>query len=131
MGPYSHASNDMMKESSVLVCTDGRLVLEFTYDELPRIKSWHFATRIHHELIPKSLAVQAQQDPSMLDQITKNITRQGLTNSTLNYLRVSSHNRFVLSILLTIFNHSFVSFLNRCKNLCQDIRPIHYRPEIV
>lgn len=93
MGPYSHASNDMikehmMKESSVLVCTEGRLVLEFTYDELPRIKSWHFATRMHHELIPKSLALQAQQDPSMLDQITKNITRQGLTNSTLNYLRL-------------------------------------------
>lgn len=92
MGPYSHPSNDVMKdqimkESSVLVCTEGRLVLEFNYDDL-RIKSWHFSTRMHHELISKSLALQAQQDPSMLEQITKNITRQGLTNSTLNYLRV-------------------------------------------
>lgn len=122
MGPYSHASNDMikehmMKESSVLVCTEGRLVLEFTYDELPRIKSWHFATRMHHELIPKSLALQAQQDPSMLDQITKNITRQGLTNSTLNYLRVSFHFFHFKNNDFLIFKHfSFVSFLNRCKN---------------
>lgn len=114
MGPYSHASNEMMKEqmmkeSSVLVCTEGRLVLEFTYDELPRIKSWHFATRIHHELISKSLALQAQQDPSMLDQITKNITRQGLTNSTLNYLRVSSFNHCILSIQSMIFPFSILA----------------------
>lgn len=79
----------MIKESSVLVVTEGRLLLEFTYDDLPRIKTWHFSTRVHHELISKSLALQAQQDPSMLEQITKNVTRQGLTNSTLNYLRVS------------------------------------------
>ncbi|KAF7491069.1 LIM domain-binding protein 2 [Sarcoptes scabiei] len=93
IGHYSHSSNDMMKdqmikESSVLVVTEGRLLLEFTYDDLPRIKTWHFSTRVHHELISKSLALQAQQDPSMLEQITKNVTRQGLTNSTLNYLRL-------------------------------------------
>lgn len=29
------------------------------------------------------------QDPQMLDQLAKNITRCGLSNSTLNYLRVS------------------------------------------
>lgn len=28
------------------------------------------------------------QDPQMLDQLAKNITRCGLSNSTLNYLRV-------------------------------------------
>lgn len=95
MGSYSHPQNDpmmkdpMMKESSVVVCTDGRLILEFTFDDLTRIKSWHFSTRSCQELISKGfVAMQAQQDPSMLEQITKNITRQGLTNSTLNYLRV-------------------------------------------
>lgn len=72
-----------------MVCTDGRLILEFALDELARIKSWHFSTRHHQELIPKGLvAMQAQQDPSMLEQMTKNITRQGMTTSTLNYLRV-------------------------------------------
>ena len=30
------------------------------------------------------------QDPQMLDQLAKNITRCGLSNSTLNYLRVST-----------------------------------------
>lgn len=77
------------KDSSVVVCTDGRLILEFTFDDMMRIKSWHFATRNHQELIPRGLiALQAQQDPTLLEQMSKNITRQGLTNSTLNYLRV-------------------------------------------
>lgn len=96
MGPYPHPPNDpmkeqMMKENSVFVCTEGRLILEFAFDDLMRIKSWHFSTRHHQELISRSLVAmqQAQQDPSMMEQLTKNITRQGLTNSTLNYLRVS------------------------------------------
>ncbi|XP_022905310.1 LIM domain-binding protein 2 isoform X2 [Onthophagus taurus] len=71
------------------VCTEGRLVLEFTYDDLMRIKSWLFTVRAHRELIPRSVVgMHSQQDPSMLDQLTKNITRQGITNSTLNYLRL-------------------------------------------
>lgn len=77
------------KDSSVVVCSEGRLILEFTFDDLMRIKSWHFATRQHQELIPRNfLSLHAQQDPSIIEQIGKNITRQGLTNSTLNYLRV-------------------------------------------
>lgn len=39
------------------------------------------------------------QDPQMLDQLAKNITRCGLSNSTLNYLRVSK----MMFILLLIF----------------------------
>nr|CAD7393692.1 unnamed protein product [Timema cristinae] len=72
------------------VCTEGRLILEFTFDDLMRIKSWHFAVRTHRELVPRSVVgMHTQQDPGMLDQLSKNITRQGITNSTLNYLRVS------------------------------------------
>ncbi|XP_018333432.1 LIM domain-binding protein 2 [Agrilus planipennis] len=71
------------------VCTEGRLILEFTFDDLMRIKSWHFAVRTHRELIPRSVVgMHSQQDPSVLDQLSKNITRQGITNSTLNYLRL-------------------------------------------
>ncbi|XP_063222362.1 LIM domain-binding protein 2 isoform X4 [Bacillus rossius redtenbacheri] len=74
---------------AVQVCTEGRLILEFTFDDLMRIKSWHFAVRSHRELIPRSMVgMHAQQDPAMLDQLSKNITRQGITNSTLNYLRL-------------------------------------------
>lgn len=84
----------MVKEmnNAVMVTTEGRLMLEFTFDDLMRIKSWHFATRHHQELIPRSLfAMHAQQEnPGLMDQMSKNITRQGLTNATLNYLRVSS-----------------------------------------
>lgn len=41
-----------------------------------------------------------QQDPAMLEQLSKNITRQGLTNSTLNYLRVSHGKKLLLCILV-------------------------------
>lgn len=71
------------------VCTEGRLILEFTFDDLMRIKTWHFSVRTHRELIPRSVVgMHSAQDPSLLEQLSKNITRQGITNSTLNYLRV-------------------------------------------
>nr|XP_050853707.1 LIM domain-binding protein 2 isoform X6 [Vespula vulgaris] len=69
------------------VCTEGRLILEFTFDDLMRIKSWHMSVRTHRELVPRSV-VGMQQDPTVLEQLSKNITRQGITNSTLNYLRL-------------------------------------------
>ena len=52
-----------------------------------RIRSWHFAVRNHRELIPRNIL--AMQEPGMVESLSKNITRQGLTNTTLNYLRVS------------------------------------------
>lgn len=69
------------------VCTEGRLLLEFTMDELMRIRNWHFAIRHYTEMIPRNVIVGAQ-DPNFLDQLSKNITRQGMTNVTLNYLRL-------------------------------------------
>ncbi|PVD29623.1 hypothetical protein C0Q70_08878 [Pomacea canaliculata] len=69
------------------VITEGRLILEFTFDDLMRIRSWHFAIRQHRELIPRSV-IALQQDPAMIEQLSKNITRQGLTNYTLNFLRL-------------------------------------------
>lgn len=84
------------------MCTEGRLLLEFVYDDYMRIKSWHMAVRNHRELIPKSVigmhAHSPQPDPNMLDQMSKNITRQGITSSTLNYLRVSgdTNNKYFL-----------------------------------
>ncbi|KAL3190854.1 hypothetical protein MRX96_019108 [Rhipicephalus microplus] len=92
--PTDPLKEQLAKDNAVIVCTEGRLILEFTFDDLMRIKSWHFATRTHRELVPRSLiAIQVryaaqQQDPGMLEQLSKNITRQGLTNSTLNYLRL-------------------------------------------
>lgn len=40
------------------------------------------------------------QDPQVLEQLSKNITRMGLTNFTLNYLRVST---VCLCVCLTIY----------------------------
>lgn len=53
------------------------------------------AVRAHREMIPRNVIgmhhghAPSQTDPGMLEQLSKNITRQGITNSTLNYLRVS------------------------------------------
>nr|XP_033804641.1 LIM domain-binding protein 2 isoform X2 [Geotrypetes seraphini] len=69
------------------VCTEGRLILEFTFDDLMRIKTWHFTIRQYRELIPRSILAMHAQDPQVLEQLSKNITRMGLTNFTLNYLR--------------------------------------------
>ncbi|EMP39954.1 LIM domain-binding protein 2 [Chelonia mydas] len=70
------------------VCTEGRLILEFTFDDLMRIKTWHFTIRQYRELVPRSILAMHAQDPQVLEQLSKNITRMGLTNFTLNYLRV-------------------------------------------
>lgn len=40
---------------SVQVCTEGRLILEFAFDDLMRIKTWHFTIRQYRELIPRSI----------------------------------------------------------------------------
>lgn len=34
------------------------------------------------------------QEPGMIESLSKNITRQGLTNTTLNYLRVRDFNQW-------------------------------------
>jgi len=73
------------------VYTEGRLIVEFTFDDMMRIRSWHFAVRNHRELIPRSLLAM-QQEPAMIESLSKNVTRQGLTSTTLNYLRVSERN---------------------------------------
>lgn len=66
--------------------TEGRLIVEFTFDDLMRIRSWHLSVRNHRELIPRS--VLAMQEPGMMESLSKNVTRQGMTSTTLNYLRV-------------------------------------------
>ncbi|XP_065320009.1 LIM domain-binding protein 1-like isoform X2 [Gordionus sp. m RMFG-2023] len=69
------------------IVSEGRLILDFfVLDDILRIKRWHFIIRHHTELIPRNIL--AMQDPSVLEQLSKNVTRSGLTNTTLNYLRL-------------------------------------------
>lgn len=44
-----------LKFCMLQVVTEGRLILEFTFDDLMRIRSWHFQVRQHRELIPRSV----------------------------------------------------------------------------
>lgn len=117
------------------VCTEGRLILEFIYDDYMRIKSWHMAVRAHKELIPRNV-IGMQQEPGFFEQLSKNITRQGITNSTLNYLRVSGdilrwrreieRRLFIVQpstnydILVCPF--SYVLSWNQCKSSCRGTR---------
>lgn len=81
------------------MCTEGRLTLEFIYDDYMRIKSWHMVVRTHKELIPRTvfgLHSHSQPDLAMFEQLSKNITRNGITNPTLNYLRVSGDIFFIV-----------------------------------
>lgn len=44
---------------------EGRLYLEFMFDDMMRIKTWHFSIRQHRELIPRSILamhVSCEQD---------------------------------------------------------------------
>ena len=52
------------------VYTEGRLIVEFNFDDLLRIRSWHFAIRNHRELIPRSvIAMQVSLDRFVVDLV--------------------------------------------------------------
>ena len=55
------------------VYTEGRLIVEFNFDDLMRIRSWHFAIRNHRELIPRS--VIAMQVTSQLNTLWRGSNR--------------------------------------------------------
>jgi len=73
------------KEIGLIVTTDGRLVLEFVQNESLKIRSWNFTTTNFQEFLFKNLVAMHAQDPSLLE-LTKNITKQGLTKATVDYL---------------------------------------------
>ena len=50
------------------VYTEGRLIVEFNFDDLMRIRSWHFAIRNHRELIPRSV-IAMQVNAGQCDKI--------------------------------------------------------------
>jgi hypothetical protein len=118
------------KPSFIKICTDGHFNIEFTFDDLMRIKSWHFSIKQHRELIPRSVVAIPTDNPTYLDQLSKNVTRNGLTSSMLNFLRLceilepmqelmSRHKTTTFSprdCLKTILHQ-------RWSKTCSDIRP--------
>ena len=74
-----------MHFNSFQVFTEGHFAVEFNFDNLLRIRHWIFDIKQHQEMVPRSVL---NSDDDALEKITKNITRQGLTNFTMNYLRV-------------------------------------------
>ena len=68
--------------------TEGRLILEFTFDDLMRIRNWQFTVLHHEEFISRSVLTA---DPSFMDEQAKNITCNGMTGNTLTLLNVSYH----------------------------------------
>ena len=93
----------MMKENKdigLMVSTEGRLIVDFIQEhESLKIKSWNFTPTNFQEFIFKNIIAmhtqQMQQSPqqlqeqiSIIDQLSKNVTRQGFTNSTINHLNL-------------------------------------------
>ncbi|CAF3496945.1 unnamed protein product [Rotaria socialis] len=76
------------KPSFIKVCNEGHFNIEFTFDDLMRIKSWNFTIKQYRELIPRSVVAIPTDNPIYLDQLSKNFTRNGLTSSMLNFLRL-------------------------------------------
>ncbi len=68
------------------VYAEGRLIIQFGFDDMMRIRSWHLAIRNHREFVPRS--VLSNEEPDLIENLSKNITRQGMTAATLNYLRL-------------------------------------------
>ncbi|VEL22295.1 unnamed protein product [Protopolystoma xenopodis] len=83
---YANMVMNMVRPYPTTIFVEGRLTLDFTFDELMRIRSWTFQIRNHRELIMKSML--GVQEPNFLDQLSKNLTRCGVTNNTLNFLRL-------------------------------------------
>lgn len=55
--------------------------------ELLKIRNWVFTVKRHSELLPRA-CIAVQQDTMALEQLSKNITRSGLTSKTLNFLKI-------------------------------------------
>ena len=71
---YLSSDCDMIKQRSLQVYTEGRLIVEFNFDDLMRIRSWHFAIRNHRELIPRSvIAMQVKPHLSSETILVSNI----------------------------------------------------------
>ncbi|CAF1402316.1 unnamed protein product [Adineta steineri] len=118
------------KPSHIKVCTEGHFNIEFTFDDLMRIKSWHFSIKQHRELIPRSVVAIPNDSPAYLDQLSKNFTRHGLTLSMLNFLRLCE----ILEPMQEIMSrHKTTSFSprdclktilhQRWSKTCSDTRP--------
>lgn len=81
------------------ICTEGSLIIEFVAPVLSeetgalgtlRIKNWIFSYRRNQELVPRSTLALLQEQPNIIDNLLKNITRNGFTLPTLQYLKLCS-----------------------------------------
>lgn len=48
-------TSNLYLSAVVQVCVEGRLYLEFMFDDMMRIKTWHFSIRQHREVLPRSI----------------------------------------------------------------------------
>ena len=52
------------------VYAEGRLIIQFGFDDLMRIRSWHFAIRNHREFVPRSAL--STEEPDLIENLSKN-----------------------------------------------------------
>lgn len=71
------------------VCTEGNLVVEFTCDELMRVRLWVFTVRKYYEMIPRS-ALALHHEPAHVDKLMKNVTAGGIAKEAMKVLSFSA-----------------------------------------
>jgi len=86
------------KPMYAIIFTEGHFSIEFGSEDMVnpgqgvpsiRIRNWVFSIKRHQELVPRS-TIAIQQDQAGIEQLSKNITKAGLANHTLNYLKLCS-----------------------------------------
>ena len=82
---------------------EGRLYLEFMFDDMMRIKTWHFSIRQHRELIPRSILAMHVSDPhpSWLA-----LTPHSHAHVSLSRLTLTSHTRVNHSRLTLTYHYN-------------------------
>lgn len=83
--PQTTMVSQHIKPIPTRVITDGHLMVEFTFDQMSRIRLFSFDIRGHCELILRQAILHEHQ---VLDKLSINITRRGITQETLNYLKL-------------------------------------------
>jgi len=76
------------RPSFIKSCTDGHFTIDFTFDDLMRIKSWNWVVKQHYEMIPRSVVAIPTDNPTYLEQLSRNFIRYGLPTPMINFLRL-------------------------------------------
>ena len=81
----AHMITHHIKPLPTKVYAEGKFTAEFCPNEFMRLRSLHFAIRNNIEFIPRQAIMQS---PAVLEDLSKNATRAGLTHTIITFLKM-------------------------------------------